>query len=97
MFKIVVATLPIFAEEHRFSDFSLFLNQHIREIPRNFAEIELFKDFDKGYSKIMIFQSNLRNLLNFRRNSVQNFVPHRFQKSGDWETVLQPNVLLFFF
>ena len=46
-----------------------------------------FKDFDKGYSKIIIFQSNLRNLLNFRRNSVQNFVSHRFQKSGDWDTV----------
>ena len=41
----------------------------------------------KGYSKIIIFQSNLRNLLNFRRNSVQNFVSHRFQKSGDWDTV----------
>ena len=37
--------------------------------------------------KIIIFQSNLRNLLNFRRNSVQNFVSHRFQKSGDWDTV----------
>ena len=38
---------------------------------------------------IIFFQSNLRNnyLLDFRRNSVQNFVSHRFQKSGDWDTV----------
>ena len=31
--------------------------------------------------------TTVRNLLNFRRNSVQNFVSHRFQKSGDWDTV----------
>ena len=81
VFTIFVAILQNFAEEYRFSIFLVKFSEKFLGISQK------FKDFDKGYSKIIIFQSNLRNLLNFRRNSMQIFVSHRFQKSGDWDTV----------
>ena len=62
---VTVAILQIFAEESRRTQTLRFFVKFSEKL------IGVSQKF-KGYSKIMIFQSNLRKLLNFRRNSVQN-------------------------